>query len=168
MGGFFSIQKNYEKTPIYMAELIKNNKRSLLRLFWNNPLDHFYGSDKSDIAADGLLQIIPSLTVKETDRYYTIQLVVDGLSKEDFHVELEGNFLTIFCEKELKPERDSKEYVAPKEYVYTSFSRSFTLPDNADVEQVSAMYEEGLLVLRINKKPEAKIRNEHNINIDWI
>src|SRR6478609_4287615 len=126
-----------------MADLIKNNRRSLLRLFWNNPLNNFFGSDKSDMSGDELSQIIPSLTVKETDRCYTIQLVVDGLSKEDFHVELEGNFLTIFCEKEIKPERDSKEWLSKKEYVYASFSRSFTLPDNADVEQVSAMYEEG-------------------------
>jgi HSP20 family protein len=149
-----------------MANLIRNQRKNLPRLFWNSPLDRFFGNDRMDLWGDEMLQTVPSVNVKETDQYYSIEVAAPGLKKEDFNVDVEGNFLTISCEKETRDEKETKDRFSRKEYSYTSFSRSFTLPDNADSEHISAKYEDGLLRLTINKKPEAKNRNGHKITVE--
>jgi HSP20 family protein len=75
--------------------------------------------------------------------------------KDDFRIDVEGNLLTISCEKEEKKEEKEKRHTR-LEYNYTSFSRSFTLPEDVKQDKIEARYTDGVLHLSLPKKEEAK------------
>ena len=77
------------------------------------------------------------------------------MKKEDFKIDVDGNILTISAEKEEKKEEKDKRYNR-REYNYSSFSRSFTLPDKVKQEDIQATYENGVLALLLPKKEEAR------------
>lgn len=103
----------------------------------------------------GKMLTIPAANIKENKDNYLISLAAPGLQKEDFHIDLEGNMLTINCEKEeSKEEKDEK--MTRNEYNFTSFSRTFTLPDEVMMEKIEANYADGILHIQLPKKEEAK------------
>jgi HSP20 family protein len=81
---------------------------------------------------------------------------VPGLKKEDFKINLEKNVLNISAEKKAEQVNENKKY-SKREYSYSSFTRSFTLPQSADQNKIEADYTDGILKLTIAKKEEAKI-----------
>ncbi|MEP7321132.1 MAG: Hsp20/alpha crystallin family protein [Saprospiraceae bacterium] len=101
------------------------------------------------------LMTVPAVNVTETKDDYQVKVAAPGLKKEDFKVDVEGNILTISSEKEeTKNEKDEK--YSRKEYTYSSFSRSFTLPDVVHRDKIDAKYENGILSLSLPKREEAK------------
>lgn len=94
---------------------------------------------------------VPAVNVTEDKNQYTVSLAAPGLKKDDFKIELDGNLLTISSEKEEEKE-ESKEKYTRREYSYTSFSRSFTLPDDVRQEGIEAVYEDGVLKIRLARK----------------
>jgi HSP20 family protein len=98
---------------------------------------------------------IPSVNVVENKDDYKISVAAPGLKKSDFNIDVDGNMLTVSCEKEeTKDEKDSRQ--TRREYNYSSFSRSFTLPDEVAKDKIEAAYEDGVLKLNLPKKEEAK------------
>ena len=78
-----------------------------------------------------------------------------GIEEKDINVSIENNTLTIRGERRF--EKDEKEENFHRvERMYGSFTRSFTLPNTVDTEQVGATYEKGVLKIRLAKKAEAK------------
>lgn len=98
---------------------------------------------------------LPAINVKENSDNYTVSLAAPGLKKEDFKLDIEGNMLTISCEKE-ELEEEKEEKFTRKEYDYFSFSRSFTLPEDVKKEAIDARYEDGVLNIRLPRLEEAK------------
>ena len=98
---------------------------------------------------------VPAVNVAESKDYYSVALAVPGMKKEDFKIDVDGNILTISAEKEEKKEEKDKRYNR-REYNYSSFSRSFTLPDKVKQEDIQATYENGVLALLKKKKEEAR------------
>lgn len=98
---------------------------------------------------------IPAVNIVETKHHYEISLAVPGMKKDDFKVDLDGGLLTISCEKEERHEENHERY-ARKEFSYTSFARSFTLPEWVNKEKIEATYDNGLLKLVVPKSEEAK------------
>src|SRR5699024_2319013 len=78
---------------------------------------------------------VPAVNLKETDAGYEVHLAAPGLKKEDFKISLEDKVLTISSEKSTESEEKEEKFTR-KEYSYSSFSRSFTLPENIDKESV--------------------------------
>lgn len=108
---------------------------------------------------------LPSVNVKETADTYEVEVAAPGLEKNDFKVTLEGNLLTISSEKE-NQQTSEQENFTRREFSYQSFQRSFELPKNVvDEENISARYENGLLLLSIPKKEEAKQKPPRMIEI---
>jgi len=99
---------------------------------------------------------IPAVNIKETKENFMVTLAVPGMKKEDFDIRIDGNMLTIGCEKEEEREEKEKAFNR-KEYNYSSFSRSFTLPDEVMKEKIDAHYENGELKLMMPKTEKAKI-----------
>jgi HSP20 family protein len=98
---------------------------------------------------------IPSANIVENKDDFRISLAAPGLKKSDFNIDVNGNMLTISSEKEeSKDEKDSRH--TRREYNYSSFSRTFTLPDEVSKEKIEAVYEDGVLKLTLPKKEEAK------------
>lgn len=108
---------------------------------------------------------LPSVNIKETKDTYEVEVAAPGLEKNDFKVTLDGNLLTISSEKENKQVSEQQNFTR-REFSYQSFQRSFELPKNVvDEENISARYENGLLLLSIPKKEEAKQKPPRMIEI---
>jgi HSP20 family protein len=116
-------------------------------------LDEFLGSELPR-AGRGFA---PAVDVAESTDEYVVTAELAGAKPEDVTVELHEGVLTIRGEK--RCERDErKEHSRYVERTFGSFSRSFSLPQNADGEKVQASFADGVLTLRIPKREEAKPR----------
>jgi HSP20 family protein len=100
---------------------------------------------------------VPPVNITETEKDYQVSLAVPGMKKEDFKIDIEANILTISAEQEENIEEKEKRFTR-KEYSYTSFSRSFTLPEEVNKENIQAKYDNGVLSLSLPLKDEA---NKH-------
>ena len=98
---------------------------------------------------------IPAVNITEQKDEFVVSLAAPGLKKDDFKIDVDGNLLTISSEKEGKKEEKEARYTR-KEYSYSSFERSFTIPDEVNKEKIEARYEDGILKLALPKKEEAK------------
>lgn len=98
---------------------------------------------------------VPAVNITEEKNEYKVSLAVPGMKKEDFHIDVEGNLLTISCEREETQEEKEKQFTR-KEYNFSSFSRTFTLPEEINKEKIEARYENGVLNLFLPKREEAK------------
>ena len=108
---------------------------------------------------------LPSVNVKELDNGFEIHVAVPGLRKEDLKINLERNVLTISSEtKTENEEKDEKGAFTRREFNYSSFSRSFTLPEDAEPEKIEASYEDGILKVMVPKK-EVMMENVKTIEV---
>lgn len=98
---------------------------------------------------------VPAVNVSEQNNHYMVSLAAPGLQKDDFDINLEGNMLTISSEKEVTKE-EKEERFTRKEYNYNSFSRSFTLPEDVKQDAIDAVYENGVLNIRLPKLETTK------------
>jgi len=98
---------------------------------------------------------MPAVNITEHKDDFIVSLAVPGMKKDDFRIDVDGNMLTISSEKEESKEEKEKKYTR-KEYNYSSFSRSFTLPEEINKEKIEAKYEDGVLKISLPRKEEAK------------
>lgn len=103
----------------------------------------------------GRIMTVPAVNILENKDGYKVSLAVPGMKKEDFNIDVEGNMITISCEREEDKEEKDEQFTR-KEYNYSSFSRSFTLPEGVNNEKIEAKYEEGVLKLMLPKREETK------------
>ena len=99
---------------------------------------------------------VPAVNISETENNYHVELAAPGLKKEDFKLNLERNHLTISVEQTSDHQDNQKNY-SKREYSYSSFVRSFTLPESADDSKIDATYTDGILRIDIAKREEAKM-----------
>lgn len=105
--------------------------------------------------SDRLVTRVPAVNISETTDHYHIELAAPGLKKEDFKINLDRNMLNISVEQSSQQQVEDKNY-NKREFSYSSFVRSFTLPEAADAARIEAMYNDGILKIDIAKKEEAK------------
>jgi HSP20 family protein len=103
----------------------------------------------------GRSMTVPAVNITDNKDDYKLSLAVPGLKKSDFKIDIDGNILTIRSEKEESKE-EKEERFTRKEYSFSSFSRSFTLPDDVRQDKIEASYEDGVLKVMLPKKEEAK------------
>lgn len=97
------------------------------------------------------------VNLRETDNSYEMSLVAPGLRKEDFKLSVNNNLLSVAYEqKEEQNEENKQEGWLRKEYRMQSFSRSFTLDDSVELNNISASYDNGILHLTLPKKENAR------------
>ena len=117
--------------------------RSLLEDFWNNDTlveDRFWNTRVN----------LPAVNIIEKDDKFLIEMAAPGLRKEDFKINIENGILQIDSESQKEVEEEKDNYTR-KEFNYSSYSRSFTLPENASEENIAASYENGVLKLKLQK-----------------
>jgi HSP20 family protein len=130
-----------------------------------NLVDFFFGDDLlSNFFDNANAGTVPAVNIVESKDDYQIELAAPGLEKKDFKVDLNNNMLTISSEKEQKNEVEG-EKIMRREFSYTAFKRSFTLPDSADGDKIKAAYNEGILKISIPKREEAKEKPARQISI---
>jgi HSP20 family protein len=110
----------------------------------------------------------PAVNVKETPDDYQIELAAPGMKRDDFKVELDNDVLSISSERDdQQEENDHDGTFARREFTYKGFRRSFTL-DSKKIEgdKIQAQYIDGILLLTIPKKAEARRKPAKQIKID--
>ena len=99
-------------------------------------------------------QTNPAANIIEAEDQFDIQLATPGKKKGDFKIELEEGVLTISSEEEIKSAETEANFTR-KEFVYSSFKRSFNIPETVSADKISALYKEGILTVSLPKKAEA-------------
>lgn len=132
-----TLAKRTERMPFFFEE------------FFNKPLLDLFDDFPSRRAN------VPAVNITERKGDYLVSMAAPGLKKEDFKIDVEGNLLTISSEKEEEKQETDEKYTR-QEYSYSSFERSFTLPDEVNKDKIDARYQDGVLNLVLPKKEEAK------------
>lgn len=141
--------------------LIKHSEWPSISNGW---LSDFFDNEKffdSDLLKN---RTLPAVNVREMEKHFEIDVASPGRSKKDFKVTAENGVLTISSEKKEEKEHKEEGYTR-KEFSYNSFSRSFSLPVNADEDDVKANYEDGILKLSIGKKVSSHSKSKKEIEV---
>ena len=97
----------------------------------------------------------PAVDVYEDEHKVTLKIEVPGIDEKDIDVRVENNVLTVSGERKIEREEKEENY-RRVERQYGSFTRTFTLPQTVDTENVSANYDKGVLKVSLPKRAEAK------------
>ncbi|MBB5644865.1 Hsp20/alpha crystallin family protein [Pedobacter cryoconitis] len=108
--------------------------------------------------SDRMTARVPAVNISESKDHYHVELAAPGLKKEDFKLSLERNVLSISVERSSENGAQERNY-NKREFSYSSFVRSFTLPDAANENGIEAKYMDGVLCIDIAKREEAKIQS---------
>jgi len=128
------------------------NSNSALSTGFNDVFDSLF---KDSFFSDRMMSRVPAVNISETDDHYQIEMAAPGMNKEDFDIKLDRNMLTISAEQQSQDVQKNKQY-NKREFSYTSFVRSFALPETADDAQIEATYTDGVLNIQVAKKEEVK------------
>lgn len=107
---------------------------------------------------------IPAVNIKESETDFKLELFAPGLKKEDFNIEIDQRTLSISSEKKERTEENNEKY-SRKEYSFSSFKRTFNLPETVNFDAIEANYESGILNLRLPKREEALPKPKRMIEI---
>jgi HSP20 family protein len=99
---------------------------------------------------------VPAANLSETEDHFHVELAAPGLKKQDFKLNLDRNVLNISVEQRSENTGEQKNY-SKREFSYTSWVRSFTLPESANAESIEAAYTDGVLKIDNAKREEAKV-----------
>ncbi|MDR2284415.1 MAG: Hsp20/alpha crystallin family protein [Sphingobacterium sp.] len=119
--------------------------------FVNSVFDNLFNDS---FISDRLVTRVPAVNITETTEAFAIELAAPGLQKSDFKINVDKNIISISVDKVEESASDDKLY-SKKEYSYSSFSRSFTLPETVNYSDIDAVYVDGVLQVKIGKKEEA-------------
>ena len=122
--------------------------------------DLFINQDWNHISAT-----LPAANIIEADDHFNIELAAPGKKKSDFTIELDEGVLTISSETETKSTEKDGSFTR-KEFGYSSFKRSFNIPETVSADKISASYKEGILTVSLPKKAEALPQPKKLISIN--
>jgi HSP20 family protein len=126
-------------------------------------LNDVFGNENGNNFVNSLNK--PAVNIQENDSEFGIELVAPGFKKEDFNIKIEEEKLTISAETEDK-KNDSETNYSLREFKHRSFTRTFTLPENKiNEDEIKANYVNGILLVSLPKKEEAKPKAPKKIEI---
>lgn len=134
------------------------------KTFFPGWVDDFFSNPMLPNFENRVGATMPSVNINEDTNQFNIEVAAPGMEKKDFKIDLNNNVLTVSSEHEEKSEEKGKKHLR-KEFSYTSFSRSFTLPNTVKEDGIKASYTNGLLSITIPKKEEAKEKPARQIAI---
>jgi HSP20 family protein len=111
-----------------------------------------YGGGREELTTGAF---VPPVDIYEDEHGIQLKLEAPGVDQKDLDIKVENNVLTVSGERKLEKE-EKEENFHRVERRYGSFSRSFTLPNTVDTENIQADYESGVLKIRLAKRAEAK------------
>jgi HSP20 family protein len=131
--------------------------------FFPSLIDDFINNDWN-VKVPSLSTTMPAVNIKELDSQFEIELAVPGKRKDDFEIEVENGILSISSTEEEKQLNENGKFTR-REFSYTSFRRSFTLPDSVDPTKIDASYKQGVLQVLLPKHKEAQPQPKKLIKI---
>jgi HSP20 family protein len=151
------------KKEVCMNTAIAKRQNDLPSVTFGNVVDNIFQNSLRRFFDDNFWDVEGQLTtgsvpvnVREMDHQYEIDVIAPGCKKDDFHISINDNLLTISFNTNSENNRSQKAGWVRNEYVQRSFSRSFTLDDTVDVNKINATYTDGILRLTLAKNEKAK------------
>lgn len=143
-----------------MSTLVKTNKfpslGSMMEDFWGN--DKFF--NKSFFNGEPL----PAVNIRDKKNHFEVEVAAPGFKKDDFVITTENGLLIISAETSAE-ENEEKDNYTRREFSCTSFTRTFTLPENVKDDDINAKYRDGLLTIEL-KKTGKSLSSKKEIKVD--
>lgn len=135
-----------------MANLTRFDPFQLSNL---DPFDDVFKGFFRPVRVEGAPDVQIKMDVKEDDKRYTVHAEIPGVKKEDIHVTIDGNQVSISAETKQEKEVKDGEKVLRSERYYGKVSRSFSVASDIDEAASQAKYSDGVLELVLPKKAAA-------------
>ena len=144
--------------------LIKVRKNGMMRPRFSSMFDQLFNNDLGMFLGRDSNENLPAANVVETSDDYQLELAAPGLTKKDLMIDIVGDELRIEGNKE-NGENSNYDRWTRREFNYSNFKRSFTLPNTVEGSKISAKYEDGILQVIIPKKESERQELSRNIKI---
>ncbi len=132
---------------------------------FSNLIENIFENDFPNFLANEWVKTSsPSTNIKETKDAYTIDVAAPGFNKDSFSIKVEDSILTIGAEASENKLEEGEKFTR-KEFVHSSFKRSFTLPKTIVADKIAAAYENGILKVTLPKMEEAKTKGTIEVKI---
>lgn len=143
-----------------MRTLVKRTQPNFLA--FPSIFDEFLGNESFNHLAKTYK---PSVNIKEDENGFSINMLIPGFKKEDVQINIENNVLSISAEVKEENTQENEKF-SRKEFSFKSFKRSFSLPENIDIENIKANIENGVLGLHLPKVVKEESNKVKTIAID--
>jgi len=143
-----------------------NSKSNQNFPIFSNWLDDIFNRDLPSVFTSNFNTgiTLPKVNIKETSDAFVVEMAVPGLKKSDLHIDIDHQIVSISAEKKEENEQKEENYTR-REFGYSSFKRTFALPESVNAEKINASYNEGILSILLPKKEEAKQKPARSIKI---
>lgn len=147
-------------TLITLNKQAKNKDGRFLPMF-DEVFNDFFGGAH---AHRGFMHKSAAVNIKESEKEYQLEFAAPGFEKDEFKLNLENQVLTVSAEKKNESREEQSGYTR-REFAYSAFQRSFTLPESVQEEGIKAEYKNGILLVSIPKK-EAESKQKRSISVE--
>ncbi|MFN8240841.1 MAG: Hsp20/alpha crystallin family protein [Bacteroidales bacterium] len=134
-------------------------RRSYKPFLWSSLFDDDFFSSLPQRSTS-----LPAVNIREDEKSFTLDLAVPGMEKKDLKIEINEDVITISSERKDEKE-DNTDSFKRREFSYSSFCRSFYLPENVNKEKIEANYKDGILTVTLPKETEEKTKLSRQVNI---
>jgi HSP20 family protein len=100
----------------------------------------------------------------EDEKSYKLDLAIPGMDKKDLKIDINEDILTVSSETKNEVE-ENKDGYKRKEFSYSSFCRSFYIPENVNRDKITSAYKDGILNIELPKQEEEKAKLARQIKI---
>jgi HSP20 family protein len=107
---------------------------------------------------------MPAVNIREDEKNFMLDLAIPGIDKKDLKIDINEDVLTVSSETKNEME-DNRDGYKRKEFSYSSFCRSFQIPDNVNREKIEASYKDGILSVSLPKFEEEKTKVSRQVKI---
>ena len=154
-----------------LATVQKNGSSANLSRFqdfpaWSSWIDNMFSNELPTLMMSNFNtgMTLPKVNLRETPDAYFVDMAVPGMKKEDFQIDLDNHILSISSETSYDQENNQDDYKR-REFGYSAFKRTFTLPESIEENEIKATYKDGVLKVHLPKKEEAKQKPPRVITI---
>lgn len=148
------------------GRMANTNSNSLTYPTWSAWIDEVFNRDLPSVFTSNFNtgMTLPKVNIRETKNAFFVEMAVPGLKKSDFHIDLDNQILSISSEMEESQEQQEVNFTR-REFGYSSFKRSFSLPETVNEDDIKAEYHDGVLSIHLPKKEEAIQKPARSIKI---
>lgn len=132
--------------------------------FFPSFMDELFRTDLGGRQMNFNAAVAAPVNIRETENAFEVELSAPGKTKEDFTIEIDHDLLTISSEAKTENTEEHGKY-SRREFSFSSFKRSFTLPETVKHDEIKAAYENGILKISLPKKEEALPKAKRLIDV---
>lgn len=141
--------------------IVKYNNNNNNNKFFPSLMNEFFNDDfRMNVINNN--HSVPSVNSIENDNSFEIDLAVPGMKKDDFTIQLNDKVLVISSENTNSVENNS---MSLNEFNYSSFQRSFIVPETVELDKIKANYKNGILKVKLPKKKDSISKPNRVIDI---